>query len=74
MIIAELSREAEMLIRTEGCENHSQGQRIVGEKIQSYHEAATRKHKGFSEIISPVIKPNVKTRVKRYAELIRNEV
>ena len=30
---AGLSGEAEMLIRTEGYENHSQGQRIDGEKI-----------------------------------------
>ena len=41
MIIAELTGKAEMLIRTEGYTEYSQGQRIVGEKIQSYHEAAT---------------------------------
>ena len=33
MIIAELSGEAEMLIRTEGCRNCSQGQRIGDEII-----------------------------------------
>ena len=33
MITAELSGEAEMLIRTEGLSKISQGQRIVGEKI-----------------------------------------
>ena len=33
MIIAELSGEAETLIRTEGYTKYSQGQRIVGEKI-----------------------------------------
>ena len=33
MIIAELSGEAEMLIRTEDYKNYSQGQRIDGEKI-----------------------------------------
>ena len=33
MIIAELSGKAEMLIRTEGYRNYSQGQRIGVEKI-----------------------------------------
>ena len=33
MIIAELTGKAEMLIRTEGYTEYSQGQRIVGEKI-----------------------------------------
>ena len=33
IINAELSGKAEMLIRTEGCRNYSQGQRIGGEKI-----------------------------------------